>query len=302
MSKRPMSISAPAATRIATWLGTLTPDTEDAFDSLFAVDANLTTDDGADQVDIRRELGDLSDAVAITPDGSHWYLLIRVGRWHWTSTLRNERAIVVDDSGDWRIVTLGELRTETSLILDESAALHSTGHIDAVDLPFRFCGSSWACTTQDTAWGESDWRLKVNGEEQNVNLCYVELAFRDEPHACPGTWLSIGCEGVSMSTGEIGTDVYVSPEGGLFVRQWGCSSTFYGLAEPSLSLAKAIELADPENLGFSSVSTISSDVLDRTQMREAVNLVYQKDVNALPLDEIEVTCRNWSGSAAALLS
>lgn len=236
-----------------------------------------------------------------SPDGTTEVLLVPDGDWEWSAGLRDERVLLLDQQGAVRTATIAELRADPAFWVREHA--HACGIDDLSELPFPFCGDDWAGTLEDQAWGRSDWSIEIGGVDTEFDLARVAIAFRTDDHAPAGTWLSICCDGYSGSTGEIGFDVLVDVDGALFTYIWGSRCTFIGHADPGLEIVDLLAPFDPNNADYQGLGdpvTVSSEVLDVDQMRTVIErLVKIADVD--DLDELEIDCVGWSGTATDLL-
>jgi hypothetical protein len=238
----------------------------------------------------------------ISPDAVRNWLLLPAGDWTWASTLRAEQVTVIDARGAIRTTTFNELRADPRFLVGmEATALVFDVGLAADRLPFRFDGRRWSHTECDEAFGETEWVIRINGEESPFDLDQVELYFEPGERAAEGNWLTVSEDGVSMSTGDIGVSVWVTDDGALFSHIWGSKTTCHGFAPADLTIDQVIELIDPEDCGLSSIAGISSEIVGIDEMRDVVTKVLAKALNDVELDEIEVICADWEGTAAELL-
>lgn len=255
-----------------------------------------------DDLELGEVLPHFQNSIALTPNTYTWWMLIPLGPWTWAADLRDETVMMVEDDGTIEVTTFDEIRSRMPFWLAPGFAVCAAVDLDASDLPFRFDGIMWADTRRDYAFGEGEWWFALDGVKVPFDLSDMDLAFHATEHARAGRWVSIECAGYSMTTGEIGVTLYVTPSGGLFHYQWGYMDSYLGHADADLDVADLIKSLDPEGVGYSKVVAIESDILRKKQMRAVVEWVLAADINPRDRDDIAICCPRWSGTAAELLA
>ena len=250
-------------------------------------------DDDADEVDLS-VLGNLSRAVAYSPDGSSAWLLVPHRNWRWDSRANNGELLAISDRGECLLCNADDIRSDRRFWAKQGAQFSADDLPSLGALQLVFDGDDWAGTQVDSAFGESDWVLTFNGEEDGFDLSACRLGFASDERVPSGTWLEIVTDGYSMSTGDIGVTISVDVDGGLFVSNWGYIDAFWGLARPDdVTPEQLLHFADPESCGFTSVGLISSDHLTKEEMQRIVPTILS---NGSEDDDVEITCADWSGS------
>lgn len=290
-----ITLSEAITERISDWLSAANAADADSRPSIAPLMDDLE-ELGLDDV-----LPHFRNAIALSTDGYDWSLLIPAADWTWSAELSTEQVVVVPEDGEPEILTFDEIRANRSFWLEPGFEVHALDWFQAHQIPFRFDGVMWGGTLADQAFGEGEWMLRFNGDEEMFDLSSMELDFGTSEHAKPGRWVSIETGGVSMSTGEIGMTIYVTPSGGLFRYEWGYRDTLLGHADPDLDVDEIITHLDPEGIGLSDVVSIESDVLGKKDMRRLVRAVLDLDINVRDLDDVSVSCPRWSGMADELL-
>jgi|GEM_PF-2717385 len=250
-------------------------------------------DDTADEVDLS-VLGDLSRTVAYSPDGLSAWLLVPQKSWQWDSRANKGELLAISDRGECLLCNADDIRSERRFWVKQGARFSADNMPSLSALQLVFDGDDWAATQVDSGYGESEWVLTFNGEEDGFDLSACRLGFASSERVPSGTWLEIATDGYSMSTGEIGVTISVDVDGGLFVSNWGYIDAFWGLARPDdVTPEQLLHFADPESCGFTSVGAISSDHLTKEEMQRIVPTLLS---NGSEGDDVEITCADWSGS------
>jgi hypothetical protein len=102
-----------------------------------------------------------------------------------------------------------------------------------------------------------------------------------------------------MTTGEIGSSVRVDDRGLIWQSLWGYSTTFMGLSSSGF-------IPDIPEIDHTTIASVSSERLTPSDMKDIIKslielaAIYKRD--DLQLDEIDVDCVGFSGSATELLA
>ena len=263
--------------------------------------AAMKAADSEPVVPIIEVLPHFNRAMLLNPDGCGWRLLVPLDNWSWGSRLRHERALIVDDLGNAYTATIAELRADRDFLIGPEAEVHCTDIVNSSDLPFLFDGDAWTHTSNDGEFGHGEWVMKINGDDSGIYLESTPLVFDSDEHAQAGIWLSMECDGESMTSGEIGYTVSVDDDGGLFVSEWSARTFFFGRATPDFGVDQLLGLLQPDGGDISGVVVLRSEVLGRDDMRRVLAWVSEHDVNPVEPTELEIECSGWSGTAADLL-
>jgi hypothetical protein len=287
----------PTITRyVSDWLGSL--GEEDGFERLEEL---IPLDDDEQDEDEERPdlsvLGDLEHALVYSSGWSTRWLLLPRGEWSWASIPAKGELLAISDRGSAFRGTVKAFAADKTMWVEREPWIIANDPPAWSAWPFPFAGDDWDGTQVDRAFGESEWIVHINGDEDSFDLESRRLVFTTSTHASPGTYLEIETDGYSMSTGEIGTTVNVDVDGGLFASSWGYITAFHGHADPAITLEEVFELADPENLGFTAVCRVTSEVYTRQQMLTVVKSILS-DASEEDYEEIDIQCSDWSGTAA----
>jgi hypothetical protein len=198
-----------------------------------------------------------------------------------------------------RPATWDELRAKKKLWLRPTSALFGLEE-EAETIPFAFDGQRWEETANVYLECETEWTLHTEFGSLEFNLEECDIRYRYEgTTAPPGEYLSIQEKGMSMTTGEIGSSVRVDDRGLIWQSLWGYSTTFMGLSSSGF-------IPDIPEIDHTTIASVSSERLTPSDMKDIIKslielaAIYKRD--DLQLDEIDVDCVGFSGSATELLA
>lgn len=286
-------------------------DDDDAEDD----DAEDDDDDDDDSYDeaafeelLTAAFGSLDEVVAFTPGSLGWYLAVPTERATGRGCTLGGPVVLIGTYGEPQVTDWRSIRADRSLWFGTDGAVVSGEWSSVEQLPFAFSASAWEGTRTDHAFGDGDALLHLNGEEVEFDIEAVDLRYRTpaEVHLPEGLLLEVVSDGESMSTGDIGLTISVDSGGALWVSMWGYADVFVGRPAEPCTVVDAIDVAlaavgDEAEVPIDSIVMISSDILGVEEMRVAVTRVRERDVNARELDEIEVQCVSFEGTAGDLM-
>ena len=300
-------------------LGLLTTDTASLSDWCDEGNELLDDDDAEDDEDdsydeasfeelLTAAFGSLDEVVAFTPGSLGWYLAVPTERATGRGCTLGGPVVLIGTYGEPRVTDWRSIRADRSLWFGADGAVVSGEWSSVEQLPFAFSASAWEGTRTDHAFGDGDAVLHLNGEEVEFDIESVDLRYRTpaEVHLPEGLLLEVVSDGESMSTGDIGLTISVDSGGALWVSMWGYADVFVGRpAEPCTAL-DAIDVAiaavgDEAEVPIDSIVMISSATLGIDEMRVAVARIRDRDINARELDEVEVQCVGFEGTADDLM-
>ena len=236
---------------------------------------------------------DLDSTIALVRSGGTSALLIQYGL-RLPSRGFEGNVIVITEFGGYSFTSWKSLREDPEWWLAPGDSIVSKEVAEVDDLPMAFDADEWVDTRKDYAFGDTDWMLKVNDDEVQFDLESVTLGYKGTSTLPSGTLIEVGCGGVSMSTGEIGLTVSIDVDGAVWKYQWGYINEYLGRPSGDDLVAEAVGAASLE-AGFNEIVSMSSELLDPTQMRVVVDAVLADDIN-LDTDVVEIDCVGFSGS------
>lgn len=271
-------------------------------------DEDYDDDDVSFEAMLVGALGPLERLVAVSPSGTGWYLLVPLGRWTGRGAATAGSVLVIGEDAEPRVADWAAVRDDYRLWLDGDGAV-ICGEWSGIDqVALAFDARSWEGTCSNYAFGSYEAVLTLNGEETEFDPEGVDLRYRGEPSAPlpEGMLLEVTSEGESMSTGEIGLTISVDANAALWVSMWGYADVYAGRPAEQCSPLDAIEFAIGEagedaEQPIDDVCMIRSGILGIDEMRIAVEFVRERDINAHPLDDVEVQCVGFEGTAGDLL-
>ena len=241
------------------------------------------------------ELGDLSEAVAVAPDGTRWSLVVPVAAIEADESKGN--VIIIPTLGDAMDSNWSVLADDPDWWLQRDARLVGDT-VDVWQIPFRLDSDAWVDAEYDEIYGEGDCTLSINWSDDQLRIGDL-LAYREpNRHGGPATIVDVACEGSSMTTGDIGAGVRQDPDGGCWYELWGCTSIFLGRPADEADRHAMAWRALGESLN--SVGRIKSNVLSPQEMRDLLESVEGYDPNFTP-EAIEITCPGFTGTAEELI-
>lgn len=271
-------------------------------------------DDGDEDDDVSFEamlvaaVGPLEQVVAVSPSGSWWALLVPMGPWTGRGAAMAGTVLVIRESDEPRIADWAAIRADDRLWLDGDGAVICGDWSGIRNVALAFNASSWERTTANFAFGSYEAVLRLNGEEVEFDVGDVDLRYwRPATAALPeGLLIEVTSNGESMSTGEIGLTISVDENAALWVSMWGYADVYVGRPDEACTPLDAIELAidaagEDAEQPIDDVCMIRSEILGVEEMRVAVERILDRDINVGALDDVEVQCVGFEGTAGDLL-
>lgn len=236
--------------------------------------------------------------LALSIDGSHkWQVIVAASPLDTNSDgLPIGDTIRVSRKGA-RSTTWDELRSKRKLWLRPSSLVLGLDE-DAEMIPFAFDGNRWEETANVHVWGETEWALRTEFGSLKFDLEECDIRYRYEGSVAPaGEYLRIQEQGMSMSTGEIGSTIRVDKRGLIWQSLWGYSTTFLGASSPGF-------IPDLGENTYTTITSVSSEALTASDMKDIIKglikLAAIGERDDLQLDEIAVDCVGFSGTAIEL--
>ncbi|MFZ9483694.1 MAG: hypothetical protein ACO3AV_12445, partial [Ilumatobacteraceae bacterium] len=174
----------PTITRyVSDWLGSL--GEEDGLERL----EELGPDEGDEDRPDLSVLGDLKEALVYSPDWSSPWLLIPQGGWTWNRNPTAGELLASDQFGRTYSGTVATFAADSRMWVEQGPWLIANNPPSWSDWPFPYAGDAWNGTRSDGAFGETDWIVRINGEEDSFNLETRRIVFSETIHAEPGIYL-----------------------------------------------------------------------------------------------------------------
>ncbi len=262
--------------------------------------AELTTDLKSAINDLGAILDGSEPMLALSIDGNHkWKVILASSPWESDRDGRYTGDTIRVSRNGARPATWDELRAKKKLWLRPTSALLGLEE-EAETIPFALDGQRWEETTKEYEGGETEWTLHTEFGSLEFDLEECDIRYRYEgTTAPPGEYLRIQEKGMSMTTGEIGSSVRVDDRGLIWQSLWGYSTTFMGLSSSGF-------IPDIPEIDHTPIASVSSERLTPSDMKDIIKslielaAIYKRD--DLQLDEIDVDCVGFSGSATELLA
>lgn len=271
-------------------------ETDDEFDERVEVE----------QVRLRTLLEPFGEMFAVAPAGQTWSLFVPCGEWSGDGLDTTGAIYIVGEDGSVEHATWAEVRNDPRFWLAPGATLFGRCWENADEFPLSFDAESWEGTLHDYNFG-GDWVVREDNTEYSFDLSEVSLRYRTPLDIDPtrvGDWLSVDAGGTSMTSGDIGFTVSMDSNGGFWSYEWGCRHIFIGRSSsdggPEDALSTASVNADGADLYGNSVAEITSDVFGPAAMWAVVEEILGEDPDPDALDELEVECVGFVGSAREL--
>lgn len=278
-------LSHTTVSAVQSWLASLT-----ATEASMLVEA-LGAGDGRHE-----ELGTLSDAIAVAPNGANWSLIITAEPN--VDGAQTGQVTVIPAFGDPFDSNWATLRDDPKWWLRRDAQIVGDT-VEPSDLPFMFDGDAWIGAEYDFIYGEGDCTISINGSPEQVRLD-ESIAYRQPiDHGGAANIVEIGCEGASMTSGGIGSSVHQDANGSCWSELWGCTRTFLGRPANEAKQHSMAWSALGESLN--SVDRITSDVLSPQEIRDLLGSIPAFDPNFCP-SSIEIVSPRFTGTAEELIA
>ena len=239
--------------------------------------------------------GDL-DLPATTPnaDGSFAACLSRELGWKaFVPVEASREALLVIGQEHVELTNWDAVRADPANWVTPRSRFAGIDDAEVIALPFD--GTEWEGSSYDYGFEQGDWQVLVDGEPSYLNLNVVDMRYRDKiigPE--PGTHIRISEGGTSRTTGDIGEEVNVDRNGGVWIDNWGGKNTYCGRREQSdFSAFSYLPVV-------ARVSSVSSDVFTFEQMRDLLTEL-AKTISGFDPDNVYVSCPYFEGWAADLL-
>jgi hypothetical protein len=172
--------------------------------------------------------------------------------------------------------------------------------VGSAPAPFRLDPVAWSGSVENECWGESDWVIAIDGETASFDSEEWLGELGRVPVGELQTLLEVDGGGSSMTTGPIGTTIYVDAFGDAWISRWGFDRTYLGPATSGTPIDPVAEMVySCFGDGAMGICLVTSDTLTADRL---VPLLEAADRSGVcDLDELEVECVDFSGTATELL-